>query len=577
VTPGAGAIRTLFYRKKTTVDTEWTSFASSVDGQLEYLWDREDGDYYLRAVSVTASGTCSGIDIVAGDSHFIAGSFDEFGQDYTTEGYLTIATASTSITSTSAPTLGIYFKIVRVICNNNFLDTDISGFEIWRAESPTYSPYTKVGEIVCDNSLASVVYLDESTDYGKTYKYKTKKKNTSGTVSGFSAESAAVTTLQVDTSSIANLAITNTKICANSIESPMICANAICSNHLITGELITLSAQIKNAIILNAHIANITADKICAGSISVGSYIDGNYTPGSAGWRIHGNGSAEFSNVTVRGAVYASSGSFCSCGNMSSPTMVLNNTLASESCYPAFVLTSDSVFASNFYTSKDVAINVSARGYAVSAYSSVCVAVNGQSPACAISAYATSSGQAKALVANAVAGSHAICAVSASYPSIEVNNGICVTNGGIYVTNGGYPSLCVANGLKTTSYNDLGGVTSITDSLGTWYGIWAQSFNVVSSRTTKKNFTEVSVLDAIRKLEITAWQRTNSTPGDETWQIGPMAEDVKEHLGLGTGKTIPGLDGVALKGIQELAIKIESLEAIIYDMQTKINTLTGAV
>jgi len=49
---------------------------------------------------------------------------------------------------------------------------------------------------------------------------------------------------------------------------------------------------------------------------SAGS-ITGNYTAGSAGWCISSTGAAEFNNVTVRGTVYATSGSFtgtvCAC------------------------------------------------------------------------------------------------------------------------------------------------------------------------------------------------------------------------------------------------------------------------
>lgn len=69
------------------------------------------------------------------------------------------------------------------------------------------------------------------------------------------------------------------------------------------------NAKIGNAQIDDAKIANLSASKITAGSIAVGSYIAStNYVAGSAGWTINGSGYAEFSNVVVRGGVYATTG-----------------------------------------------------------------------------------------------------------------------------------------------------------------------------------------------------------------------------------------------------------------------------
>ncbi len=59
----------------------------------------------------------------------------------------------------------------------------------------------------------------------------------------------------------------------------------------------------------NAKIADLSVSKLTAGSIAVGEYIQStSYVAGSQGWRINGNGSAEFSGVVVRGTVYASAG-----------------------------------------------------------------------------------------------------------------------------------------------------------------------------------------------------------------------------------------------------------------------------
>lgn len=57
------------------------------------------------------------------------------------------------------------------------------------------------------------------------------------------------------------------------------------------------------------HIVSLTASKITAGSVAVGEDITSTgFVPGSAGWRIRGNGAAEFSNVVARGSIYASFG-----------------------------------------------------------------------------------------------------------------------------------------------------------------------------------------------------------------------------------------------------------------------------
>lgn len=71
------------------------------------------------------------------------------------------------------------------------------------------------------------------------------------------------------------------------------------------------NAMIQNLAVNDAKIQTLSASKIKAGTIAVGEYIrSSGYVAGSAGWIINGNGGAEFSNVTVRGAVFASSGTF---------------------------------------------------------------------------------------------------------------------------------------------------------------------------------------------------------------------------------------------------------------------------
>lgn len=59
-------------------------------------------------------------------------------------------------------------------------------------------------------------------------------------------------------------------------------------------------------LIEDQHVVSLTAAKLTAGSIGVSEYIQSTgFVSGSAGWRIDGNGNAEFSGVVVRGTLYA--------------------------------------------------------------------------------------------------------------------------------------------------------------------------------------------------------------------------------------------------------------------------------
>lgn len=114
---------------------------------------------------------------------------------------------------------------------------------------------------------------------------------------------------------IANAAITNALIANLAVGSAQIVDAAITSVKIGTAavgsaaiqDLAVTNAKIANLAVDSAKIASLTADKITAGSIAVGQHIQSaSYVAGSAGWRIEGGGTAEFSNVTVRGNVTSS-------------------------------------------------------------------------------------------------------------------------------------------------------------------------------------------------------------------------------------------------------------------------------
>lgn len=71
------------------------------------------------------------------------------------------------------------------------------------------------------------------------------------------------------------------------------------------------SAKIRNLAVDDAKIANLGVSKLDAGSLKVGAFISSsNYIAGAQGFRINADGLAEFSNVVVRGTVYATNGTF---------------------------------------------------------------------------------------------------------------------------------------------------------------------------------------------------------------------------------------------------------------------------
>lgn len=98
-------------------------------------------------------------------------------------------------------------------------------------------------------------------------------------------------------------------IIANTITANEIAANTITANNIATGTI--TGVQISNNSISNSQIANatITATELAASLVLVNNTIQSSvYTQGVAGWRISNTGVAEFNNVTVRGAVAATSG-----------------------------------------------------------------------------------------------------------------------------------------------------------------------------------------------------------------------------------------------------------------------------
>jgi hypothetical protein len=97
------------------------------------------------------------------------------------------------------------------------------------------------------------------------------------------------------------------------------------------------AAYVLNATIQNAQIADLAVDdqkiaslnvgKLTAGSLQTDSYVQSsNYVAGTQGFRISANGNAEFQNAVVRGAVFATSGTFA--GSLSAATGTFSGELS---------------------------------------------------------------------------------------------------------------------------------------------------------------------------------------------------------------------------------------------------------
>lgn len=106
----------------------------------------------------------------------------------------------------------------------------------------------------------------------------------------------------------------NGAIAANYIVAGMISAGAVNATHVGTNQIIASAANIADAVITDAKIASLSASKIVAGTIdsqivkvkgASGSVQSDNYAAGSTGFKIAGDGTAEFNDVSIRGRLQA--------------------------------------------------------------------------------------------------------------------------------------------------------------------------------------------------------------------------------------------------------------------------------
>jgi hypothetical protein len=112
--------------------------------------------------------------------------------------------------------------------------------------------------------------------------------------------------LIIQAGNLANNAVTSVAIAGNAITAGKLAANSIAVGTAAIQNGAIVNAMIGSLAVDDAKIANVAVGKLTAGSIAVGEYIQSTgFTAGSAGWRILGNGTAEFSFAMIRDTLVA--------------------------------------------------------------------------------------------------------------------------------------------------------------------------------------------------------------------------------------------------------------------------------
>jgi hypothetical protein len=179
---------------------------------------------------------------------------------------------------------------------------------------------TELSQVI-DDSMAGVKYL--ATQYGMRVQVAADGKKLIGGY-GLMGTNSAERGPSIDFGVLANrfyvgapstdgaisstrpFIVQTTPTTINGVEVP---AGVYIEDGFIKNGTIT-NAKIANAAIDDAKIKDLSADKIKAGSIAVGQYIQSStYNPtNTKGWRITGDGLADFREVVVRGGVFANYG-----------------------------------------------------------------------------------------------------------------------------------------------------------------------------------------------------------------------------------------------------------------------------
>jgi len=222
-------------------------------------------------------------------TYFKAAAVDRWGNE-------SVLSAEDDATPTSAApevTIGDITNISNIVVGDGMIgiilatpSTSWVGFSHWELEYDvqvtTYVPASASWTALVIDSKIGYIHKDLDKVDGSSnpllYAYRARAVGEDGTVNTYTIDNNA-------TSGYAPTQTSNANIIAQDILAQNIVAtNEIRGNHIYAGSTITISGS--------------------------GYIASSNYSAGSAGFKILGDGSAEFNNVTVRGAIHASSGTF---------------------------------------------------------------------------------------------------------------------------------------------------------------------------------------------------------------------------------------------------------------------------
>ena len=190
----------------------------------------------------------------------------------------------------------------------NPTETDLAFVEIFEASASTPAP---TGGSTPYARVYGTEFIRQGLNSGDVRYYWLRSADNSGNLSAWTASpvNATAQAVSVDAASLTGT-IVSTQIADDAITTPKLLAGSVTANKVGTNEIITTAANIANAVITSAKIADLAADKLTAGTISskliqigggtAGVIQSDNFSAGSVGWRIRGNGDAEFNSITVR-------------------------------------------------------------------------------------------------------------------------------------------------------------------------------------------------------------------------------------------------------------------------------------
>ena len=620
-------LRVVFYRQRgiyTSNETSylwvpdsnsWEFFYSTDTGKGIFPWD-VSGTFKIRAVSVGSNGVCSEINIAPGDSHFMSDGVWSLNNPavqpgaYTQEGVLTIFAISKNDEYPASlgygPELTLLFKTVKITCRPDLgqWSSDIAGYNIYRCNTDGAGTFlgnprdTLIGYAPTNSGDGTATFFDETTAYDTEYAYFMSPVNSSSFPSQWLSPPSYVTTMkilsidigfsEIKTVNISDDAISAPKISANAITAAKICAGAIVAGHIN-------AAGIAADCILTG---NMTANRICIGGLRINatSIFSENYAPGSAGFILKSDGTAEFTSSVTTGKVIASEGTIggwtiCSdalyrVGGTSATSAGMKPDdwpfWAGESC------TNRSSAPFRVSSAGDVTLNSVIINVTKSTPNSIMVVNNNDSTDYANGAvvFYSASCMALSVASNKSRSIYAVAAVDRAIDAYAPNNTIwtCASSGNtaIYADSTACPSIVANCGLLVCSRAsfrsdivvETGIYTNTGDICAASGNVWGNNWCSNSSCEIKKDFTDIEVvIPGLLALPVRAYRYKE---GDQNWKVGTFAEDFqREFPYLGDGRGLPSLDGVLLKGVQELSTCIDDLKTTIIALSERISALEG--